>query len=46
MKIIRRKGTLIFWLVKEKIVIELRLPILIWRTNENSKIEKRKEEKK
>lgn len=32
MKIIKRKGVLIFWFVRKKIVIEFRSPIFIWRT--------------
>lgn len=46
-KIYQRKGTILIWLVKKKLVLELRLPIYIWRTQLKKEVkENEKEERK
>jgi len=32
-----RDGTLIFWLIEKKCVVEIRLPVFVWRTQRKNK---------
>jgi len=32
-----RNGSVIFWIVQKRFVVELRLPLFIWRTNSKKK---------
>ena len=33
-----RNGSVIFWIVEKRFVVELRLPLFIWRTNGKKKV--------
>jgi len=34
-----RNGRLIFWNIKKRLVVELRLPLFIWRTNGRKQVD-------